>query len=185
MKKRYIYLSFCLCLIPFLLGVSTCSPLRIDTSVLAAEAGQATMLLGGCQNSIGLGYESCWFERGAKLPPLQLAFMNPAEWAISDCDLGIYQTGKTDSPGVVEIDLERLTWQIMEAGFCILRVEAREYYPDNNDQNQMIEIPLVGGFFIEVFKKGYNPTPSSEMVGWCYEIRRTTSGRTTVGKCKK
>ena len=173
-----------LLLVPFFLGAAySCSPLVIDSAAYALEAGQATMLLGSCQRPIAVGYDACWFERGSVLPKLQLMFMNPAEYAVSDCAYGIYKTGSIDEPGTVEIDLEPLNHQIAMSGFCLLRVEAREFFPDPNDENQMKAIPLAGGWFIEMFEPGYNPTPANAMVGWCYQVKRTTSGRTTVEDC--
>ena len=162
----------------------SCSPLILDNSALALEAGQATMILGSCQRGLSVGYDACWFERGAELPKLQLAFTNPAEYAVSDCQFGIYETGSVSEPGVVEIDLAPLSTQLYEMGFCLLRVEAKEYFPEPNDPNQQREIPLVGGWFREMFDRGYNPTPADPMVAWCYKVRRTTAGRTTVEDCE-
>lgn len=155
-----------------------------DSSAFALAAGEPTMILGGCQRPLTKGYDSCQIRENSQLPKLQMAFTSPAEYAISDCRLGIFHTGSVDQPGMVEVDLAPLDAQIKEDGFCILRVEAIERYPDPRDKNQLREIPLAGGWFIEVLDPDYIPSPPDQLVSWCYKVRRTNKGRTTVEDCR-
>lgn len=170
----------------FLLGASSCStgPMAMDGSAYALESGQATMLLGGCTRDLVIGYDACWFEKGATLPKLHMVFTNPAEYAVSDCNLGIYQTGSVAKAGVVDVSLAKLSTQLNETGFCMLRVEVVEYYPDPKDNSQIRQIPMAGGWFIEMFDKGYMAIPPKTLTGWCYIVRRTTAGRTVLAPCK-
>lgn len=166
------------------MGAGSCKTIPIDASAFAASAGERTMLLGGCQRPLAKGFDFCQFERGATLPTLSMGFVNPADYAVSDCELGIFKTGSVNFPGTVEIDLAPLSEMINKKGFCILRVEVVERFKDPGDPNQLREIPLVGGFFIEMLQPGYKPIPADDVVAWCFTVKRTTSGRTTVTACK-
>ena len=154
------------------------------TLISKKTASPDAMLLGGCQRPLAVGYDACWFEKGAKLPPVHMVFTNPAQYAVSDCNLGIYKTGSIDAPGSVDVPLDKLSVQLNAAGFCMLRVDVVEFYPDPGDDNQIRQIPLAGGWFIEMFEKGYMPVPPENLVGWCYIVRRTTAGRTVIAPCK-
>lgn len=169
-----------------LAGLGACAHKLVEDrgSAFALEAGQATMALGGCSRPLRLGYESCQLERGSEMPRLRLAFSGPAEYAVSDCELSIFRQGSVDQAGVVELDLSPISAQIQAAGFCLLKVEALEHYPDPGDPSQRHPIPLAGGFFIETYAPGFLAVPAHQDVAWCYELRRTTKGRTTVEECK-
>lgn len=168
----------------FLVGAASCNPLVEDSSAAALESGQATMVLGGCRRPMGMGYEVCQVTRGTKLPHVQFGFMNPAEWALSDCRGSIWKTGSTDKAATVDVDLTELQDAIDLSRFCWLRLEAVEFYPDPKSEGQMQKIAMAGGFLVEALAPGYMPVPSEDMVAWCYEVRRTTQGRTTVKRCK-
>jgi hypothetical protein len=155
-----------------------------DSSAFAIEAGQATLLLGSdCSQPLALGYLSCPVRQGQNLPILSLYFMNPAEYAVSDCELGLYKTGAINTPGEVDIDLAPLTWQVDKNKFCLLRIEAIERYPDPKDQKQLRQIPLAGGFFVEQLDDSYFPTPTDNVVTWCYKVKGTNKGRRKIEAC--
>jgi hypothetical protein len=168
----------------WLLGVASCQPKTEDDSELALVAGNATLVLGGCQRPWAMGYEVCQLQQGDKLPSLQMGFMNPGEWAVSDCSGNLFKTGATDKPGVVEVDLSALQMALDRRRVCWLKVEAKEYFQDPKDTSQRRTLALAGGFIVELLAPGYMPIPSEDFTAWCYEIRRTTKGRTSVGKCK-
>lgn len=165
------------------MGMSSCRPLIEDSSAAALKSGNATMLLGGCSREIGMGYDVCQLTRGKPLPKLHFGFLNPAEWMVTDCHGNVFKSGKLDKPGLVELDLSALNLEIQELGVCWLRLEAVELYPSPQDPNQFQRIGLAGGFIIELLAEGYMPVPSDDSVGWCYTIKRTTAGRTTVTRC--
>lgn len=153
-----------------------------DSSAFALKAGQSTIVLGGCQKPMELGFSSCQLVKGKKLPTLELFFMNPASYAVSDCNLNILKTGSIDSPGFVQVDLTPLESQIQT--FCILKVEAVEKYPDTRDPNQLREIPFAGGLFIEFLPEDYFPVPTDKEISWCYKVSGTNKGRRKIEACK-
>jgi hypothetical protein len=156
-----------------------------DSSAFALKAGQSTLILGStCSEPLALGYSSCPIKVGQKLPTLFLFFMNPAEYAVSDCDLGVYKTGSISQAGEVQIDLAPLTWQVDKDHFCLLRVEAIERYPDPKDPKQLREIPLAAGFFVEQLDASYFPDPPDNVVSWCYQVKGTNKGRRKIEACK-
>lgn len=164
------------------LGAS-CHVVPEDRSAYARGAGESTMAVGStCSRPLEKGFSACQLERGKTLPPLFLAFVNRAEYAVSDCELNLWKTGSIDSPKLIELDLAPLTAQVERNGFCILKIEAIEKFQDPRDKNQFHEIPLSGGFFIEVLEPGYFPVPSPDLNAFCqvYKIERTTKGRTTI-----
>jgi len=171
-------------MLPFVLGVASCQPKVEDSGPYALAAGNATMLLGGCERPMEMGYSVCQLQRGQKIPALKIGFTNPGEWAVSDCKGGFYKSGKTDSAGVVEVDLEGLSEQANRNGFCWLRLESTERYPANEDKNQLKSLAMAGGFIIEFLEPGYMPVPAQDVVAWCFKVERTTKGRTLVSKCR-
>lgn len=167
-----------------MLTAACCRPLVDDASAFATKSGNSTMLLGSsCKKALELGYGYCPLKVGQAMPPLELFFMNAAEYAVSDCLLGLHKTGSLNVPGTVVIDLSGLTAQIQKNRFCMLRVEAVEKYPDPRDPSQLRQIPLTGGFFIEVLDDGYFPEPSDQEVSWCYKVSGTNKGRRKVEDC--
>jgi hypothetical protein len=143
------------------------------------------MLLGSsCSRPMALGYDSCQLVEGQGIPNLTLYFLNPAEYAVSDCTLGIHKTGSIDGPGEVQVDLSGLKDQVDKYHFCLLRIEALEKYPDPRDKNQLRQIPFAGGFFIETLDKDYFPVPSEDVISWCFTVKATNKGRRTLEKCK-
>ncbi len=171
-------------LVFLLCGFGSCQPRKEDDSQLAIVAGQSTMVFSGCQKQIAMGYDVCQLTRGQKLPILELGFVNRAEFAVSDCLGGFYKAGKADKPGTVKVDLSGLQAQAERSGFCMLRLEAKEFYPSLQDATQEKSYVTAGGFIIEFLASGYNPVPSPATVGWCYKIQRTSKGRTLVEPCK-
>lgn len=167
-----------------LCGFGSCQPLAEDDSPMALASGQATMLLGGCSKPIGMGYEVCQLTKGQALPELTLGFVNEAEWAVSDCSGGLYKSGVSEKPGIVTVDLSGLQKQAEQRGFCWLRLEAIERYPSPRDNTQKQSYATAGGFIVEFLAPGYQPVPAPSVTGWCFEISRTTKGRTKVEKCR-
>lgn len=167
-----------------LTGFGSCQPRALDDSEMALTAGQATMVFSGCTKPIAMGYDVCQLARGQKLPKLELGFINPAEWAVSDCSGGFYKSGSVQQPGIVEVDLSGLQAQADRMGVCWLRLEATERYPHDQDGRQLASYAVAGGFIIEFLAPGYNPVPSQNVTGWCAQINRTSKGRTTVEKCR-
>jgi hypothetical protein len=142
------------------------------------------MLLGsGCLRPFSLGYDYCPIQVKEPMPKLTLHFLNPAEYAVSNCHLGIHKRGKIDVAGSVEIDLTELAEETQRNRFCLLRIEAIERYHDPKDYNQLRQIPLTGGFFIEVLDKEYFPTPTDPVVSWCYKVKGTNKGRRSIEEC--
>lgn len=165
-----------------LLLTTGCRSFPLDSGAFAAEAGQSTLVLGSCHGEWDMGWENCLFEKGGELPTLRFLMMNPGDWAVSDCSLGLFKTGAVTKPGVVEVDLKELSAQAEKTGFCVLKVEAIERYT-NPRANLEHEIPIRGGFFLEMVQPGYLPTPSERQVAFCVKAYRTTKGRTVVARC--
>lgn len=157
-----------------------------DSSAFAASAGQSTIVLGSCRSDFKLGWDQCLVERGMPtFPTLRFIMTNPGEWAVSDCGAGLYRTGSVAAAGIVEVDLAGLRAQAERTGFCLLKIETAERYPDPRDNNQFRTIPMRGGFFLEVVDPGYFPTPSNDVVAFCVKVARTTRGRTKIEQCKQ
>lgn len=127
-----------------------------------------------------MGYIGCQLERGKSLPTLTIIMTNPGEWAISDCGLNLWKSGTMTNPGFVEVDLSGLNESANKFGFCMLKIETVERWPDNKDKKQFHQIPISGGFFIEMLEPGYYPKPPAPVVAWCYVLGRTTKGRTMM-----
>lgn len=177
-EHHFLPILVFVCLAICLAGAS-CKPIAIDSSAFALESGNRTVFLGSdnCGLPINIGYMACAVERGSKVPNLRIIFMNPGEYAVSDCRLGIYVTGSVPGPMEVPIDLSNLKNQLDEDGFCLLKVETKERFPDNSDSSQFHEIHMGGTFFLEAFAPGYMPIPSKTSIGWCARVGRTTKGR--------
>ena len=156
-----------------------------DKSAFASEAGQSTIVLGACGAEFNLGWAQCLVEKaqGFQMPTLRFVVSNPAEWAVSDCELGIFKTGSTDKAGLVEVDLSDLKTQATKSGLCILKVETKEHYPDPKDSSQIRTIYMRGGFFMELIEPGFFPTPNNDMIAFCVKVARTTKGRTKIERC--
>lgn len=176
-----MYILFLLSLLLF-----GCKDLPLDTSVSASEAGQMTQVLGtlgSCQNKLNIGISTCYMTKGQALPKLSIFFANEASYAVSDCDFGILENGSVDKAGLVEIDLSRLDETLKRRGFCFLKVDSIERYPDPKDDEQKHNILLTGGFFIEAIDPNFKITPTKSEIAWCYKIARTTKGRTIMEAC--
>lgn len=183
-EEALIMRAATLLLIATLCTAASCKTLPEDKSAFAAVAGQSTIVLGACSSDFKLGWEQCLLERGSStFPTLRFVMTNPGEWAVGDCELGIYRTGAVNQPGLVEVPLDGLRRQAEQNGFCVLKIEAVERYPDPNDSNQLRSIPLRGGFFLELIQPGYMPVPSNDVVAFCVKVGRTTKGRTKIEKC--
>lgn len=166
------------------LGAS-CRHLPEDRSAYAATAGQSTIVLGACGADFNVGWGQCLLEKGSStFPTLRFIMTNPGEWAVGDCELGVYKTGSQAAKGVVEVDLSGLKDQAAKNGFCVLKIETVERYPDPRDKNQKRNIYMRGGLFIEMVDPGYFPTPANNVVAWCVKVARTTKGRTKIEQCK-
>lgn len=166
-----------------MLTAATCRHVVEDPSSFALANGDATMALGSsCTRGLELGYGACQLKKNQPMPELRLYFPNPAEYAVSDCELGIYATGSADV-GETVVDLKGLTAQVQKYGFCLLRIEAKERYPDPRADSQKREIPFAGGWFLEVLPDGYFPEPAEEVVSWCVKIKATNKGRRKFEKC--
>lgn len=168
----------------FVLG-ATCHERVIEDkgSAFAAEAGQATMVLGGCERPLRVGHDACLYEKGKPLPTLRIVFLNPAEYFVSDCNFGILAQGAVDGPSTVEVNVDSLKADIEKQGLCILEIHAKEYFSDPGDPSQKRMIPFIGGWFIRAVEPGFFPTPPKAAINWCYKIQRTTKGRTIMEKC--
>jgi hypothetical protein len=174
-------------------AVAACKSLPEDRgSEFAINAKDHTVVIGttgaqlgpGCQEPIEKGWKGCQIVEGAPLPTLTLLFTNPGSYAVGDCEFGLFKTGQAQ-PGMTEIDLGPLNDQVKKNGFCLLKIEVKEFYPDGRDKNQIHEIPMAGGFFIEALPAAYFPVPTPEVVAWCRKVYRTTKGRTVVEECKE
>lgn len=155
-----------------------CNSLPIDTSAFALASGQSTIVLGGCNKPLEVGWSACNHTRGSPLPRLRLFFTNAASYAVGDCNANVWRTGSVPSAQMVEIDLSELRPDAEARGFCLLKIEAEETYNDGR------VIPLAGGFFIETLAPGYLPTPTRPEIAWCYKVGRTTAGRTIMEACR-
>lgn len=165
----------------FLIFFISCAPLVEDSfSAPALAAGNKNVFLGSdaCKIPIEKGYAYCAVTRGSKVPDLKILFLNQGAYGVSDCRLGLFKTGTTKGPEEVKLDLSPLSKQLEEDGFCILKIEAIERYPDPKDPNQFREIPIGGIFFLEALAPGYIPSPPKSAIGWCAKVGRTTKGRT-------
>lgn len=183
---RFVFKPLSLCCLAFLLGgAAQCRPVPEDReSSFAVKAGQSTVVLGSsCQRGLSLGYGACQLTRGTNLPNLQILFMNDGEYLVSDCQFGILKSGSAKKGELVDVDLAALQSWVDKNSFCLLKVEAVESYPDPGDSNQLRKIPIAGGFFIEALDPGYIPVPTPDLIAWCYQVERTTKGRTVVKGC--
>lgn len=161
-----------------------CNGVPVDKAAFAAEAGLRTALVGTSLGSCGLsdiGWKVCQMEDPATLPKLQIFFMNPGNYAVSDCDAGVLKTDSVAAAGMVEVDLSPLLETVRRRDFCFLQVEAEERWQD--DRGNQRRYPVLGGFLIQTFERGYLPTPAREDVAFCYKVYRTTSGRTAMERC--
>jgi hypothetical protein len=177
MRKFLVAVTF----VAVFISGATCHRVPEDSaSAFAAVAGEATMLLGGCEKPLRVGHESCLVEKGKPLPTLTLAFTNPAEYYVSDCNGGILVQSSIADAGIVDIDTTKLAAQLEKAELCFLEVEAREYFADPNYPKQRRMIPFIGGFFIRSVAPGYFPVPPPNLSAFCIRVDRTTKGRTTL-----
>jgi hypothetical protein len=167
------------------LSLLSCCRMPIDSSsISAAEAGQATIVLGACNGEFNLGWGNCLLERRSPLPfpTLQIVMTNAGEWAVGDCEAGLYRTGSVGEPSIVEVDLSGLKAQAEKNGFCLLKIEAHEKFKDSTGQTRSAY--MRGGFFVEMIEPGYMPVPSQSDIAFCYKVERTTRGRTKLTKCR-
>lgn len=161
-----------------------CNSLPVDKAAFAAEKGLRTALVSTSLGSCGLsdvGWKVCQMEEPTSLPKLQLFFMNPGNYAVSDCDHGLLKSDFVDGPGLVEIDLSPLLPSVQTRDFCFLQVEAEERWVDGGGNHH--SYPILGGFLIQTYERGYLPTPAREDIAFCYKVYRTTAGRTAMEKC--
>lgn len=181
MKKAILFLVTAVAL-----SGATCGTIPEDKSAFASNAGESTIVLGACQSEFKKGWDTCLVERGVnfKMPTLRFITTTAAQWAVSDCELGLYKTGSTTGKGVVEVDLVGLTDQVKKNSMCILKIEQVEQYPDPRDKRQNRYIYIRGGLFIEAVDPGYLPTPTNNVVAFCVKVARTTKGRTKIENCK-
>lgn len=162
-----------------------CNPVVEDPSAFASDSGQATIVLGGCSADFNVGWDHCLLERGqVAFPTLRFIVTNAADWAVGDCNLGLYKTGSTPGADLVEVDLGGLKDQINSTGLCLLKIETLEHYPDPKDPKQFRSIFMSGGFFIEALAPGYIPAPDPKVLSFCTTVKRTNKGRTTIESCK-
>ncbi len=174
-----------LAIVAFLALLTACQTMPEDPSAYASEAGQSTIVLGACESGFNVGWGQCLLEKGssAPFPTLRLILTNPGEWAVSDCELGLFKTGAVDEPGIVDIPLAPLKTQLEKNGFCILKIEATEKHKSPQDSDQIRSLYMRGGFFLEMVPAGYFPVPSAPDIAFCVKVERTTKGRTKVEKC--
>lgn len=172
-NKRVVLLTTWLVLL-----LTGCKNIPVDKSAFASSANLRTVVIGSCSSSLSVGWASCQVEEGGSIPPLTMYFMNPGNYAVSGCDMEILFQGHVDTPGPVTIDLSALTDTATRRGFCLLKIEAEERWADQR------RILLTGGFFIEVYERGYLPIPPRQDIAFCYKIARTTAGRTIMEKCR-
>ena len=78
----------------------------------------------------------------------------------------------------VLVDLTRIAPDIECLGFCLLKIDVTERFADGR------EVAMAGGFVIELFDRGYIPSPPRSVVAFCRKFGRTTSGRTTSEPCE-
>ena len=166
-----------------LLTAASCSHIPIDGgSEFALAAGQNTQLVGGCSHPISIGHEYCPVYRGADLPTIRLTFTNQTEYAVGDCDGGLFYSGIAAIPGTYEVDLSSLTAQANKRGFCFIHIEALESYADPKDSSQRRLIGHSGWVIIEILAPNYIPNPAPDVQAFCYRVSRTTKGRTDLKK---
>lgn len=180
-------------------GAASCRPVPEDPSESAARAGHATAVLGvdypppsddggavlgGCRSDLERGWKECLLERGAPVPKLQILFTNPGEWAVGDCNLQMLASGSAKAGEMATVDLSGIQTELDARGFCVLKIDAVEYYKDQHDSSQSHAVNLYGGMFLQSVEKGYLPDPAPMQVAWCYQVERTSKGRTTVKGCK-
>lgn len=147
-------------------------------SAFAAEAGDKTAVLGSCNLPPDLGWSVCRWERGTAMPPLRLYFVNGGQYAVGDCFNGILSQGSAGAGQVVEIDLSPIRADIERLGFCLMKVDMVERWGDGR------QTPLAGGFAVDLFDRGYLPTPPRDLVAFCRKFGRTTKGRTISEECE-
>lgn len=178
--KPFLYFALTLAL----LGAS-CKTLPEDKSAFASSAGESTIVLGACGAEFNKGWSQCLIESGSNftLPVLRFVTTNRAEWAVSDCENGIFKTGSIEKAGLVEVDLKDLNAQALDRKLCILKIEVVEQYRDQRDKDQFHSVFMRGGLFVEVVDPGYFPTPTNDMLAFCVKVARTTKGRTKIEKC--
>ena len=157
---------------------SGCKSIPVDRSAYASQARLKTALLGGCGSEVSIGWKACQVEEGSQIPPLTIYFMHQGNYAVSGCDLELFSSGSVEGPGPVTIDMSLLTARATQLGFCFIKIETEERWEEQR------RIPLSGGFIVEVYQRGYLPTPPREDLAFCYKVARTTSGRTTMEKCR-
>jgi len=166
-----------------ILAVLGCRSLPEDRgSALAAEAGNKTVVLGSCNQEPVVGWSVCRLERGGYYPPLRLWFVNPGNYAVSDCFNGIYVSGAARAGEMITIPMEQLSHEVESLGFCFLKVDTIERWEDESGHKRSTS--MAGGFVIELFDRGYIPTPPRDLVAFCRKFGRTTKGRTVSEKCK-
>lgn len=171
--------------LPLVFACASSCRLPDDASASAAMAGQSTIVLGACGGDFNVGWSQCLLQKGSELPFPKLKFImtNPGEWAVSDCELGIYRTGSQGAAGLVEIDLSGLKYQAEKNGFCILKIETIEKFPSVKDRRQTTNLYMRGGFFLELIEPGYFPMPTPNDIAFCVKVKRTIKGRTVTEKC--
>ena len=165
----------------FVLATGGCQSPPVDKAAFAAEKGVRTAIVGtnlGSCSLPGVGWKVCQFEEPETLPKLQIFFMNPGNYAVSDCDHGLLGQGSVGGPGLVEVDLSPLLPVIQQRDFCFLQIEAEERWDGER------RYPILGGFLLQVYERGYLPTPAREDIRWCKKIYRTTAGRTVMEDCQ-
>ncbi len=151
------------------------------------QAGQSTIVLGSCEGSFRVGWNVCYFERRsqAPMPTLRMVMTNPGDYAVSDCEMGLFKTGSVDKAGLVEVDLTPLRAQFEKHGFCILKLETAEKFRDPMAPGQIRTLFQRGGFVAEMIQPGYFPVPSNVDTAFCVQVSRTTNGRTRIDPCPK
>jgi hypothetical protein len=94
----------------------------------------------------------------------------------------MWKTGTAKKGELVTIDLASISSQVENNGFCLLKIETVEHFPDNRDPTQIRSVSMSGGFFIELLDADYFPEPPKDMIAFCteFKIERTTKGRTKV-----
>ena len=159
--------------------VGGCRTLVEDrSSSFSLAAGNRTAILGGCNQPPQIGWQVCQWERGSVVPPLRLYFLNPGNYAVSDCFNGMMTHGQASQGEEVIIDLARIAPDIERLGFCLLKIDVTERFGDGR------EVAMAGGFVIELFDRGYIPSPPRSVVAFCRKFGRTTRGRTTSEPCE-
>lgn len=117
-------------------------------------------------------------ERGGPYPPLRVYFINPGNYMVSDCFNGVLTQGAARAGETVTIPLDSLTADMERLGFCLLKVDTIERWGDGRST------ALAGGFVVELFDRGYMPSPPRELVAFCKKFGRTTAGRILTEDCE-